>query len=142
VSNLPRTLPMLVGAALAATAFAAPPVQALDGLQPVLSGLNLTYSAIHAVGVTGTHLPKKTQLMLTLNVDALVRVRVKDTNPYGLSRAFNVELPAGDSAVPISARVDATKMPPGKYLVVVKAHNSAGSSDKFTLRLRIVGKNG
>ena len=87
-------------------------------------------------------MPRKTLLLVTLDVDATLRVRVKDTDPYGLSRAFNVDLPAGDSRVPITARVDGTKMPPGRYVVVVKAHDSAGSSDKFRLHLRIVGKHG
>jgi hypothetical protein len=32
-------------------------------------------------------------------------------------------------------------MPPGKYKVVVKAHNSSGSSPKMFLRLTIVGGN-
>lgn len=138
----------VLGAALTAALVAPLPAQARphtqtrDGLEPVLSGLALTYPAIHAVGVKGSPFPKKTHLLLTLNIGALVRIRVKDTNPYGLSRAFNVTLPAGDSMVPITARVDHTKMPPGKYRVVVKAHNSEGASDKFRLRLRIVGKNG
>ena len=68
-----------------------------------------------------------------------MRIRVKAIDPYGLSRAFNVTLPAGSSAVPISARVDQTKMPPGGYRVVVKAHSADGSSDKKFLRLKIVG---
>ena len=109
---------------------------------PQLSGLSLTEPAIHAVGVTGTGLPKKTHLLLTLSEPSLVRIRVKDADPYGLSRAFNVDLPAGAADVPISARVDGTKLPPGKYRVVVKAHSPNGSSDKKYLRLRIVGKNG
>jgi hypothetical protein len=37
-------------------------------------------------------------------------------------------------------RVDGTKLPPGRYKVVVKAHNSAGSSARRTLKLRIVGE--
>jgi hypothetical protein len=132
----------LVGATLAAALLAPQSAQAQHGVRPVLSGLALTYPGIHAVGVTGTHLPRKTHLLLTLNVDALVRIRVKDTNPYGLSRAFNVALPAGASKVPITARVDGTKMPPGRYHVVIKAHSAEGSSDRFRLKLRIVGKNG
>jgi hypothetical protein len=107
--------------------------------EPVLSHLSLTEPKIHAVGVRGTGLPKRTHLQLTLNVASLVRIRVKAIDPYGLRRAFNVELPAGASSVPISARVDGTKMPPGGYKVVVKAHNSVGSSDKEYLRLKIVG---
>ena len=87
-------------------------------------------------------MPKKTHLLLTLSETSLVRIRVKDTDPYGLSRAFNVTLPAGRADVPISARVDGTKLPPGKYRVIVKAHSPNGSSDKKYLRLRIVGKNG
>ena len=140
--NLARSAVMLFGAALVAPLLVTPPAQGREELEPVLSNLSLTEPAIHAVGVEGTHLPRKTHLLLTLNVDALVRIRVKDTDPYGLSRAFNVTLPAGESDVPISARVDGTKMPPGKYDVVVKAHNSFGSSAKKYLRLRIVGKNG
>jgi hypothetical protein len=133
----------LAGAALGAALLAAPPVaDAREGLGPELSHLNLTYPAIHAVGVKGTHVPRKTLLLVTLDVDATLRVRVKDTDPYGLSRAFNVDLPAGDSRVPITARVDGTKMPPGRYVVVVKTHDSVGSSDKFRLHLRIVGKHG
>ena len=136
-----------LGAALAAVLIAPLPAQARLSAQarggaPVLSGLGLTYSAIHAVGVKGSPFPKKTQLLLRLNVAALVRIRVKDVDPYGLARAFNVALPAGKSMVPISARVDHTKMPPGRYEVVVKAHNAEGASDKFTLKLRIVGKKG
>jgi hypothetical protein len=50
--------------------------------------------------------------------------------------------PAGDADVPITARVDGTKLPPGKYDVVVKAHSPNGSSNKKYLRLRIVGRNG
>jgi len=107
--------------------------------EPVLSHLSLTEPRIHAVGVTGTGLPRRTHLELTLNVDSLVRIRVKAIDPYAPRRAFNVELPAGASSVPISARVDGTKMPPGGYQVVVKAHNSVGSSDKEYLRLKIVG---
>ena len=106
---------------------------------PVLSDLSLTNTQIHAVGAVGTGLPKKTKLKLTLNVDALVRIRVKAISPYGLSRAFNVTLPAGSSAVTISARVDHTKLPPGGYKVVVKAHNADGSSTKKILHLKIVG---
>jgi hypothetical protein len=115
---------------------------ARGGLEPNLSNLHLTYPAIHAVGVKGTHLPGRTHLLLTLTAAALLRVKLRDTNPYGLRRAFDIELPAGDSAVAITARIDGTKMPPGKYDVVVKAHNSAGSSDRFRLRLKIVGKKG
>jgi hypothetical protein len=128
-------------AALVAPAQAAQADARLAG-EPVLSAMSLTYPAIHAVGVTGTHFPRKTHLLLTLNVPALVRIRVKDTDPYGLSRAFNVNLPAGHSKVGITARVDGTKLPPGRYRVILKAHNSEGSSDKFRLKLRIVGKNG
>ena len=130
---------VLVAAALLA---AAPHADAALRQDPQLSDLSLTEPAIHAVGVTGTGLPKKTHLLLTLSEPSLVRIRVKDTDPYGLSRAFNVDLPAGAADVPISARVDGTKLPPGKYRVVVKAHSPNGSSDKKYLRLRIVGKNG
>ena len=126
---------------LAPVAAQSRPASAQAG-EPVLSAMSLTYPAIHAVGVTGTHFPRKTHLLLTLNVPALVRIRVKDTDPYGLSRAFNVSLPAGPSKVGINARVDGTKLPPGSYRVIFKAHNSEGSSDKFRLKLRIVGKNG
>jgi len=137
--NLARSTAMVFGAALVAPLLVAPPAHGRDGLEPVLSRLSLTNPEIHAVGVEGTGVPKKTRLKLTLNVAAMVRVRVKDTDPYGLSRAFNTDLPAGASAIRISARVDGTKMPPGKYDVVVKAHNSSGSSPKMYLRLRIVG---
>jgi hypothetical protein len=115
------------------------PADAGQRRDPQLSGLSLTEPAIHAVGVTGTGLPKKTHLLLSLSEPSLVRIRVKDTDPYGLSRAFNVTLPAGDADVPISARVDGTKLPPGRYQVVVKAHSPNGSSNKFYLRLKIVG---
>jgi hypothetical protein len=107
-----------------------------------MTGLELTHPKIEAVGVDLAGVPQKTRLRLTLNVPALVRVRVKDTDPFGLSRVFNTDLPAGASAITISARVDRTKLPPGKYDVVVKAHNSSGSSPKMYLHLRIVGKNG
>ena len=130
---------VLVAAAVLA---AAPHADATLRQDPQLSDLSLTEPAIHAVGVTGTGLPKKTHLLLTLSEPSLVRIRLKDTDPYGLSRAFNVDLPAGAADVPISARVDGTKLPPGKYRVVVKAHSPNGSSDKLYLRLRIVGKNG
>ena len=130
---------VLVAAAVLA---AAPHADATLRQDPQLSDLSLTEPAIHAVGVTGTGLPKKTHLLLALSEPSLVRIRVKDTDPYGLSRAFNVDLPAGAADVPISARVDGTKLPPGKYRVVVKAHSPNGSSDKLYLRLRIVGKNG
>ncbi len=130
---------VFVAAALLA---AAPHADAALRQDPQLSALSLTEPAIHAVGATGTGLPKKTHLLLTLSEPSLVRIRVKDTDPYGLSRAFNVDLPAGAADVPISARVDGTKLPPGKYRVVVKAHSPNGSSDKKYLRLRIVGRNG
>ncbi len=130
---------VLVAAALLA---AAPHADAALRQGPQLSALSLTEPAIHAVGVTGTGLPKKAHLLLTLSEPSLIRIRVKDTDPYGLSRAFNVDLPAGAADVPISARVDGTKLPPGKYRVVVKAHSPNGSSDKKYLRLRIVGRNG
>jgi hypothetical protein len=144
--SLPR-VPAAVAGALAGalgTALLVAPAASVsaadpEGPAPALTGLALTHPAIHAVGVEGTGVPKKTRLELTLNVAALVRVRVKDTDPYGLSRAFNSDLPAGASAVTFSARVDGTKLPPGKYDVVVKAHNSSGSSPKMYLRLRIVG---
>ena len=110
-----------------------------ESLLPVLSDLSLTNTQIHSVGAVGTGLPKRTKLKLTLNVAALVRIRVKAISPYGLSRAFNATLPAGSSAVTFSARVDGTKLPPGGYKVVVKAHTSDGSSDKKILRLKIVG---
>ncbi len=42
----------------------------------------------------------------------------------------------------ISARVDGTKLPPGRYKVVVKAHSPNGSSAKKYLRLKIVGRDG
>jgi len=131
-----------VAVLIAALVALTPPADAALRQDPQLSDLSLTEPAIHAVGVTGTGLPKKTHLLLALSEPSLVRIRVKDTDPYGLSRAFNVDLPAGAADVPISARVDGTKLPPGKYRVVVKAHSSNGSSDKLYLRLRIVGKNG
>jgi hypothetical protein len=137
--TLPRAMAVLVAAALVVSA---PSADAALRREPQLSALSLTEPAIHAVGVTGTGLPKKTHLLLTLSEPSLVRIRVKDTDPYGLSRAFNVNLPAGAADVPISARVDGTKLPPGKYRVVVKAHSPNGSSDKKYLRLKIVGKNG
>jgi len=137
--SLPRAVAVLLAAAVLA---AAPHADATLRQDPQLSDLSLTEPAIHAVGVTGTGLPKKTHLLLALSEPSLVRIRVKDTDPYGLSRAFNVDLPAGAADVPISARVDGTKLPPGKYRVVVKAHSPNGSSDKLYLRLRIVGKNG
>ena len=131
-------------AVLVAAALVVPGASADAALQRTrqLSELSLTEPAIHAVGVTGTGLPKKTHLLLTLSEPSLVRIRVKDTDPYGLTRAFNVNLPAGAADVPISARVDGTKLPPGKYRVVVKAHSPNGSSDKKYLRLKIVGRNG
>ena len=137
--SLPRAVAVLIAAVLVVLGASAHSAQRWD---PQLSELSLTEPAIHAVGVTGTGLPKKTHLLLTLSEPSLVRIRVKDTDPYGLSRAFNVDLPAGAADVPISARVDGTKLPPGKYRVVVKAHSPNGSSDKKYLRLRIVGKNG
>jgi len=137
--SLPRAVAVLLAAAVLA---AAPHADATLRQDPQLSDLSLTEPAIHAVGVTGTGLPKKTHLLLTLSEPSLVRIRVKDTDPYGLSRALNVDLPAGAADVPISARVDGTKLPPGKYRVVVKAHSPNGSSDKKYLRLRIVGRNG
>jgi len=141
--TLPRALGVLVAAALVVPATSAATSAAASLRQdPQLSALSLTEPAIHAVGVTGTGLPKKTHLLLTLSEPSLVRIRVKDSDPYGLSRAFNVNLPAGPAAVPISARVDGTKLPPGKYRVVVKAHSPSGSSDKKYLRLKIVGRNG
>jgi len=136
--NLPRAVAVLV----AALVVLAPTAEAALRQEAQLSALSLTEPAIHAVGVTGTGLPKKTHLLLTLSEPSLVRIRVKDTDPYGLSRAFNVNLPAGAADVPISSRVDGTKLPPGKYRVVVKAHSPNGSSDKKYLRLRIVGNNG
>ena len=139
--TLARPTAALAGALLAATLLVQP-ADASQRQDPQLSQLSLTEPAIHAVGVTGTGLPKKTHLLLTLSEPSLVRIRVKDTDPYGLSRAFNVDLPAGAADVPISARVDGTKLPPGKYRVVVKAHSPNGSSDKKYLRLKIVGKNG
>jgi hypothetical protein len=132
----------LLALALLAALVAPPHAAQARGVEPQLSAMSLTYPAIHAVGVRGTHFPRKTHLLLTLNVPALVRVRVKDTNPYGLSRAFNVDLPAGPSTIGITARVDGTKLPPGRYRVIFKAHNADGSSDKFRLKLRIVGKDG
>jgi len=137
--SLHRVVAALVAASIVVSGASADAAQRQG---PQLSELSLTERAIHAVGVTGTGLPKKTHLLLTLSEPSLVRIRVKDTDPYGLSRAFNVDLPAGAADVPISARVDGTKLPPGKYRVVVKAHSSNGSSDKLYLRLRIVGKNG
>jgi hypothetical protein len=137
-----RTLPRAVAVLIAALVVLAPPADAALRQDPQLGALSLTEPAIHAVGVTGTGLPKKTHLLLTLSEPSLVRIRVKDTDPYGLSRAFNVDLPAGPVDVPISARVDGTRLPPGKYRVVVKAHSPNGSSDKKYLRLEIVGKNG
>jgi hypothetical protein len=141
VSTLARICAPVAGALLATTLLLHPS-DASARRDPHLSGLSLTEPAIHAVGVTGTGLPKKTHLLLTLSESSLVRIRVKDTDPYGLSRAFNVTLPAGSSKVGITARVDATKLPPGKYRIVVKAHSPNGSSDKKYLRLRIVGNNG
>jgi hypothetical protein len=107
--------------------------------EPVLTGLSLTHPKIHAIGAEGTGVPKRTRLKLTLDVPAMVRVRVKDVDPYGLSRAFNTDLAAGSSAISFNARIDHTLLPPGRYQVVVKAHNSSGSSPKHVLRLRIVG---
>ncbi len=136
--------PLLATVALLAALVAPPQAAQAEARrsEPVLSAMSLTYPAIHAVGVRGTHFPRKSHLLLTLSDPALVRIRVKDTNPYGLSRAFNVTLPAGPSKVVITARVDGTKLPPGRYKVIFKAHNSEGSSDKFRLKLRIVGRNG
>ena len=139
--TLARPTVALAGALLAATLLVQPAEASLRQ-GPQLSELSLTEPAIHAVGVTGTGLPKKTHLLFTLSEPSLVRIRVKDTDPYGLSRAFNVTLPAGDADVPISGRVDGTRLPPGKYDVVVKAHSPNGSSNKKYLRLRIVGKRG
>ena len=137
--SLPRAVAVLIAAALVVPGV---PADAAPQRGPQLSQLSLTEPAIHAVGVTGTGLPKKTHLLLTLSEPSLVRIRVKDTDPYGLSRAFNVDLPAGAADVTISARVDGTKLPPGRYKVVVKAHSPNGSSDKKYLRLKIVGRNG
>jgi len=107
--------------------------------KPVLSKLELTAKKIRAVGVKGVNAPKKTKLKLTLNVDAMVRVRLKAVDPNGLKRAFNTDLLAGARTITITARVDGTKLPPGRYKVIVKAHNSSGSSAKKTLHLKIVG---
>ncbi len=139
----PRQVAVLVAVgATMASALLAQPADASRRHDPQLTGLSLTEPAIHAVGVTGTGLPKKTHLLLSLSEPSLVRIRVKDTDPYGLSRAFNVNLPAGAADVAISARVDGTKLPPGRYRLVVKAHSPNGSSDKKYLHLKIVGKDG
>ena len=138
----PRLAAVLVAVgATMATALVAHPADAARR-DPQLTELSLTEPAIHAVGVTGTGLPKKTHLLLSLSEPSLVRIRVKDTDPTGLSRVFSVTLPAGDADVPISARVDGTRLPPGRYRVVVKAHSPNGSSDKRYLRLKIVGSQG
>ena len=135
---------LLAPPALATALVWAPGATADDatGIEPVLSHVELTQPKIHAIGAEHTGVPKKTRLMLTLNVEAMVRVRVRDLDPYGLRRAFNRDLPAGASAIAMIARVDGTKLPPGRYEVVVKAHNPDGSSQKVRLRLRIVGENG
>ena len=99
--SLPRTAALLVAAALVVPGTSAHAALRRD---PQVSLLSLTEPAIHAVGVTGTGLPKKTHLLLTLSEPSLVRVLVKDVDPYGLSRAFTVTLPAGAGDVPISAR--------------------------------------
>jgi hypothetical protein len=109
-------------------------------VKPVLRKVSLTHDRIRAVGADSVKLPKRTTLKLTLNVAALVRIRVKAVTPGGLKRAFNRDLLAGAHKVRFSARVDGTKLPPGRYQVVVKAHNSAGSSPKKVLKLRIVGE--
>jgi hypothetical protein len=139
----PRAASVAIAAALFCVVFAvAPDITTADpaGPDPRLTGLELTHRKIEAVGVDVAGVPEKTRLKLTLNVPAMVRVRVKDTDPYGLSRAFNTDLPQGSSAITLSARVDGTKLPPGTYDVVVKAHNSSGSSARKYLVLRIVGK--
>ncbi len=141
MSTLARTSALVAGTLLATTLLVHP-ADATQRREPQVGGLSLTEPAIHAVGVTGTGLPKKTHVLFTLSEASLVRIRVKDTDPYGLSRAFNVTLPAGSADVPISARVDGTKLPPGRYRIVVKAHSPNGSSDKKYLRLKIVGKDG
>jgi len=141
----PRSVAITAGVVLAATLLVLPTAAAGSVARtdesplPVLSDLSLTNTQIHSVGAVGTGLPKRTKLKLTLNAAALVRIRVKAISPYGLSRAFNATLPAGASAVTFSARVDGTKLPPGGYKVVVKAHNADGSSAKKILRLKIVG---
>jgi hypothetical protein len=137
--SLPRAAAVLVAAALVVPST---PADAALQREPGVSQLSLTEPAIHAVGVSGTGVPKKTHLLLTLSEPSLVRIRVKDTDPYGLSRAFNVTLPAGAADVAISARVDGTKLPPGRYRIVLKAHSPNGSSGKLYLHLKIVGKDG
>jgi hypothetical protein len=138
-----RVARALVGALATAALLAVAPGSASagrQGVEPVLSHVELTEPKIHAVGAEHTGVPKRTKLKLTLNVPAMVRVRVRDLDPYGLRRAFNQDVPAGESAITITARVDGTKLPPGKYEVVVKAHNPDGSSQKLRLHLRIVGE--
>jgi hypothetical protein len=145
-SPLLRRVAGVVSAAalvLSSTSYAGAAADDTDGLpEPRLSNLELTNPVIHAIGAEHTGVPKKTKLKLTLDMAATVRVRVKDVDPYGLSRVFSTELPAGPSVVPMIARIDGTKMPPGKYRVLVKAHSSSGSSEKLVLRLRIIGENG
>ena len=126
-------------AVLVAAALLVPATSADAALRrgPQLSALSLTEPAIHAVGVTGTGLPKKTHLLLTLSEPSLVRIRVKDTDPYGLSRAFDVNLPAGAADVRSAPGTDRTMLPPARARSA-KAHSPNGSSDKKYLRLKIV----
>ena len=117
-----------------------PPGGSVPELGPVLSGVKLTVTTVHVGG--SPQGSRVARLKLTLNVAALVQVRVagssKATGKKVVARVSK-SLPAGPAAIRLSGRVGKKRLPPGTYRVTVRATNAHGVSAVAAGRLKIKG---
>ncbi len=82
--------------------------------KPALTGVKLTKKTIHVL--KSDEKPRATKLKLTLNTDAKVVIKVKRTKKiHGKTVKAKVtrSLKAGKSAIRLTSKVGAKKLPPG-----------------------------
>ena len=101
--------------------------------------MSLTKKAIH---VTKSDLgPRSTELKLSLDADATVKVvlkRTKKVDGKAVKATLKKALAKGAAAIRLTSKVGAKKLPPGTYVVTVTATNAVGTSAVTKVRLKIL----
>jgi hypothetical protein len=106
----------------------------------VLSGVRLTKKTIYVAAARAT--PRSTKLKLGLNVAAKVVVRIKGTSTTTgkkVKAKLVLNLAAGGSAIKLTGKVGAKRLPAGSYTVLVRATNPVGTATASAGKLKLKG---
>ena len=116
-----------------------PTTPATPAPKPALSGVKLTRKTIHVVG--SDEKPRATKLVLALNVDATVVVKLERTqkvNGKAVKAKLSTAMKAGKGALKLTSKIGAKVLPAGTYRIAVRATSPAGSSAVTTVKLKVL----